>query len=128
MKYRKLRIAWSVGCGVLCALLIGLWIQSYMTVNAWSYHTKTGVFNVVPFNGYIAFFPPGNRVSVKSIERTGFGTNYFCIVPSWLPVLLTITLSAAPWAPWSNRFGLRTLLIAITILGLLLGTIIATSR
>jgi hypothetical protein len=28
MKYRKLRIAWSVGWGVLCLLLIVLWVRS----------------------------------------------------------------------------------------------------
>ena len=29
MKYRKLRIAWSIGCGMLCLLLIVLWVRSY---------------------------------------------------------------------------------------------------
>jgi hypothetical protein len=29
MKYRKLRIAWSVGWGVLCLLLVALWVRSY---------------------------------------------------------------------------------------------------
>jgi hypothetical protein len=29
MNYRKLRIAWSVGWGVLTVLLIALWVRSY---------------------------------------------------------------------------------------------------
>ena len=30
MRFRKLRIAWSVGCGlVACVLLIALWVRSY---------------------------------------------------------------------------------------------------
>jgi hypothetical protein len=29
MKYRKLRIAWSVACGILLLLLISLWVRSY---------------------------------------------------------------------------------------------------
>ena len=29
MKYRKLRIAWSVACGIACVLLIVLWARSY---------------------------------------------------------------------------------------------------
>ena len=29
MKYRKLRIAWSVGCAIACVLLIALWVRSY---------------------------------------------------------------------------------------------------
>jgi hypothetical protein len=31
MKYRKLRMAWSVGCGIACALLIVMWVRSYQT-------------------------------------------------------------------------------------------------
>src|SRR5687768_8698179 len=26
---RKLRMAWSVGCGIVCVLLIALWVRSY---------------------------------------------------------------------------------------------------
>ena len=29
MRYRKLRIAWSVGCSLACLLLIVLWVRSY---------------------------------------------------------------------------------------------------
>ena len=29
MRFRKLRIAWSVGCGIVCVLLIVLWVRSY---------------------------------------------------------------------------------------------------
>jgi len=28
MKFRKLRIAWSVGCGIACVLLIAVWVRS----------------------------------------------------------------------------------------------------
>jgi len=28
MKYRKLRITWSVGCGIACVMLIVLWIRA----------------------------------------------------------------------------------------------------
>ena len=31
MKFRKLRIAWSVACGVSCVLLIVLWVRSYFS-------------------------------------------------------------------------------------------------
>jgi hypothetical protein len=29
MRFRKLRIAWSVGCIVLCVLLVEMWLRSY---------------------------------------------------------------------------------------------------
>jgi hypothetical protein len=33
LKYRNLRIAWSVGCGIACVLLIVLWVRSYWWVD-----------------------------------------------------------------------------------------------
>jgi hypothetical protein len=32
MRFRKLRIAWSVACGIACVLLIVLWVRSYWWV------------------------------------------------------------------------------------------------
>jgi hypothetical protein len=29
MRFRKLGIAWSVGCGIVCLLMIVLWVRSY---------------------------------------------------------------------------------------------------
>jgi hypothetical protein len=45
----------------------------------------------------------------------------FSIVPSWIPVLVVATLTAAPWIRW--RFSLSTLLIAMTFIAILLGVI-----
>ena len=33
MKYRKLRIAWSVACAVVCLLLLAFWVRSYSWVD-----------------------------------------------------------------------------------------------
>ena len=35
MKYRKLRIAWSVAWGVVCLLVVALWVRSYWWLNSW---------------------------------------------------------------------------------------------
>jgi hypothetical protein len=37
IKYRKLRVAWSVACGVLCLLLIVLWVRSYQWADTFSF-------------------------------------------------------------------------------------------
>jgi hypothetical protein len=42
--------------------------------------------------------------------------------PHWTFILI---LAALPWLPWSNRFSLRTLFIAVTLLAVILGFIIA---
>src|SRR3954451_10336249 len=31
MRHRKLRIAWSVACGIICLLLVALWVRSYFS-------------------------------------------------------------------------------------------------
>ena len=43
------------------------------------------------------------------------GTYFF-----W-PVLASLFCAAAPWFPWSKRFGLRSLLIAMTLAAAVLG-------
>src|SRR5215208_6728481 len=37
MRFRELRIAWSVGWGLACVLLIVLWVRSYHTMNQLRY-------------------------------------------------------------------------------------------
>jgi uncharacterized SAM-binding protein YcdF (DUF218 family) len=34
MRYRKLRIAWSVVCGIACVLLVVLWVRSQSLYDA----------------------------------------------------------------------------------------------
>src|SRR5262245_8434139 len=62
MKFRKLRIAFSVTCGVICLLLIVLWVRSY-----WWHDI---VFKV----------EPGDQVTAV---RSSYGTAYFArmVVP-----------------------------------------------
>jgi hypothetical protein len=48
MKYRKLRIAWSAVCGVLCLLLIISWEESYRVYGAgYGLHYKPYMFRVL---------------------------------------------------------------------------------
>jgi hypothetical protein len=56
------------------------------------------------------------------IRPSFFGTGV--IVPCWFGVLFAGALSVLPWLPWSTRFSLRTLIIAITLLAVVL-TIVA---
>jgi hypothetical protein len=49
-------------------------------------------------------------------------------MPFWIPVLLVVTLAGISWLPWSNRFSLRTLLIATTLIAGVLGLAVWASR
>ena len=50
MRFRKLRIAWSVGLGIACVLLIVLWVRSY-----WQYDWLGGLLATPPKNGEMHF-------------------------------------------------------------------------
>jgi hypothetical protein len=148
MKYHKPRIAWSVGCGIICLPLIALcgsgydgpeydWIQPY---------SKYG-FETVSDHGHFAFrivdtsAPPSSvrpwrtfigegrheMTFVGDETRPRFrvkvdGPSLVVDMPGYLPVLLSAALSAAPWIP--RRFSLRTLLIAMTLIAAGLGLIV----
>ncbi len=40
MRFRKLRIAWSVVCGLACVLLIVLWVRSYWWIDGIPYRNR----------------------------------------------------------------------------------------
>jgi hypothetical protein len=86
MKYRKLRIAWSVGWGIVCLLLILLWISDYR---------QSEDLSAVPY----AFL-----------------------------LLIAAGLVALSWVEGNFRFGLRSLLIATTVVAVLLGLVVWTAR
>jgi hypothetical protein len=48
--------------------------------------------------------------------------------PIWIPTVILGSIAAAPWLPWSNRFSLRTLLIATTLVAVVLGVIVWSSH
>ena len=48
--------------------------------------------------------------------------------PNWSLAFCFSALAVAPWLCWSNRFGLRTLLIATTLIAVLLGLIVWLTR
>jgi len=142
MKYRKLRIAWSVVCGIFFLLLIALWVRSYWW---WDYATiavRTGrtALSVQSVQGQLfAFhaaegwsssergsidlkkwnFPESEAKSVLgfSIEQSPIQT--IVTVPYWFALAFAGCAAAIPWLPW--HFSLRTLLIAMTLATIALG-------
>jgi hypothetical protein len=135
MKFRKLRIAWSVGCGIICLLLIVLWVRSYTWLDSlFVAHSH----NFVSENGRIYFdcginWNKSVRICRYLPLQTEFtssrgGQAYATLAdgqefaPYWAVVVFIAALGAASWLPW--RFSLRTLLIATTLVALLLGAVV----
>jgi|tagenome__1003787_1003787.scaffolds.fasta_scaffold20711833_1 hypothetical protein len=146
MRFRKLRIAWSVFWGLACVLLIVLWVRSYWWGDVFTFpQSSQGALGIGSINARIMFgatnddtfplwewlvepnrqpaeFLPWFEVSIRSVSSEMY-------VPDWLLVILTISVAVLPWIrQLSWRFSLRTLLIATTLLAVVLGLVVYVSR
>jgi hypothetical protein len=151
LRFRKLRIALSVFFGVVALSLTALWVRSYWVLDDIVRTTPTvqqtvcsnkGVLHLVasdPSGGYSLQPKPGtvtwNRYSRQPSDlRSGFYWTWSPKLkaiqsPYWFVILITAAAAAVPWLPWwSNRFSLRTLLIATTLVAIVLGLTIYAIR
>jgi hypothetical protein len=152
MKFRKLRIAFSAACGVLCLLLIALWLRSYRWNDQFSIHlSDSRVIGPNSFSGRLSFgictspdakfmWPAGLNsepiINQPPVPNFSFGrmtgtpprTVDFVWVPYWFLLLLATAVGVSPWIRWSQRFSLRTLLIATTVVAVVLGTVVYAAR
>ena len=155
MKYRNLRIAWSVAWGIVAVLLVALWVRSYWIWDRcyWpglpltqlgtqfssdSGHTMTVVSpRVAASSGsLITISRPGPASTAHQIlystETLGFyflrtPTLFRFDLPYWSLVTASLALGLAPWLiRW--RFSLRTLLIAATLVAVGLGLIVWAAK
>jgi hypothetical protein len=150
MKFRKLRIAFSASCFVASLLLIGLGVRSYYSWDtvvrtnqsvALTISSSNGVLSLTgsdPSGPYSSPPPNGTVTWVRySLDRSdpipGFHWTWSPTLkslqlPYWVIIFVTAMAAAIPWLGWSNRFSLRTLLIATTLIAVVLGLIAYASR
>jgi hypothetical protein len=152
MRFRKLRIAWSVTWGIVAVLLCVLWVRSYRngemlyiplrtsesvrlrTTQGHVYYARQPVdpgsqsnFHFTPNSRdrYFAAVMPNK----KGILGSWFANSKFAMIPLWFPTVIAGVLAFASWTPqFSLRFSLRTLLIAATLVAVILPLIIWLSR
>jgi hypothetical protein len=142
MRFRKLRIAWSVGWGIATVMLIGLTIRSYWIIDGvgrvsftGSNATATAILLDQGILSYDHLTLPSDPNSFRGptdqwTHRTAqpgrkperfawkhVDGDLWIHFPTWVPGLFFF---AATWIPLP-RFSLRTLLIATTLIALLLG-------
>ena len=158
MKYRKLRIALSVVCGILCLLFLALWVRSYHTADVFlcrisvdttfSLGSRGGYFWVgqndlalnpnqwtlwqqYPLRGQVFSAPNFESTQVSSLGRLVVMTRWGSKYGEIFLQHWIVGLIAAALSasPWLRwRFSLRTLLIAITLVAILLGAIVVSMR
>jgi hypothetical protein len=138
MRFRKLRVAWSVAWGVLAVLLCVLWVRSYTWTDIITYKRLTSSkgwvyanqgFNCPDGMGEEFSYPSGywkmrfNGVRVVPIGPRGIA------IPYLLLVALTLLAAGTPWIRhFKWHFSLRTLLIATTLVAMVLGIIVWMSQ
>ena len=66
MKYRKLRIAWSVAWGVVCLLLVALWVRSYYYQDVFEAKTSWRQFQIKSWPGRLEF----SQLNVQRMFRS----------------------------------------------------------
>jgi hypothetical protein len=153
MKYRKLRIAWSVAWGVVAVLICVLWVRSYwIRDTAWipgrNYGTEVNslsgqialvIWDKQEFGGSLPPYhvshkridPENTLISKPNILGFFYHTQPNMVhiaIPFWFPALSVLALAGTPVVPWSNRFRLRTLLIATTLIAVALGLIVWAAK
>jgi MFS family permease len=142
--HRKLRIAWSVGCGVAAALLIVLWVRSYWrwdTLNYCRFGAGSGegiamfVFDSdAPLSGWTESSSSyendveesAQPLSDRSLAWNSRAGGFAIYIAHWLLIFPIIAIATVPWVSW--RFSLRTLLISITFVAVGLGVVVWSMR
>jgi hypothetical protein len=144
---RKLRIAWSARCGIVGLLLIVMWARSYRIQDVAYVFASSGYVQLTSSCGHLDLVAV-NEETFQSPFRyearapvTPPHTWYFYLgralqigswinitVPTWLLVVIAAVVGAVPCIQWQTRFSLRTLLIAMTLIGVLLGAIICAAK
>ena len=152
---RALRITWTAFWGVAAVLLVALWVRSYwwgevctkpvsatrtLVLGSYDGWVTVRVTNGNPY-GKQFWIKRHSRAEIEKIEavdrqmggqvvpsnyKFGFTGDGALRTPYLLPFLFAVLVATAPWL--RRSFSLRTLLVAITLVGLGLGTVVWLSR
>ena len=151
VRFRKLRIAWSVGWGIVAVLLTVLWVRSYSIRDTAFWPRSNLGMEINSMKGhvvlFIAFEPfiGGEQFKIRHakitpndesrIKRGILGFSYYpqpqatnIHVHFWFLTLIVVASAATPWIRWSRQFTLRTLLIATALVAVVLGVAVYATR
>jgi hypothetical protein len=138
MRYRKLRIAWSLGCGLLAVLLCVLWVRSYWRWDsAWLSLPSREVVNISSALNIVQFHYESVEVNQGStfeadVIHDDMGlpdslvhfrcfptmTGFTIELPIWSVVLSSLFFAAVPWIRW--KFSVLFLVLLTALLRVLL--------
>ena len=143
IRYRKLRIAWSMAWGLLAVLLILLWARSYQVEDELRYRlgssgrwlvaeTYPGGLSLMEWRlpPQWAFLTPKDSTFFDALQPiTWWGIATFqrpnmsqLYMPYWTAIAAAAVIASVWWLPL--RFSLLTLLFATTLVAVVLGLIV----
>ena len=143
MKFRKLRVAFSLTTGLLTVLSLVLWKRSYVSVDSITHRGKN-TLGIVSRSGSLCFAKVSGAVGTgwsfgserlrniesnllphDSFELRSVGSGmWVAFFPHWILAGLSGTASLLALLPWSTRYGLRALLISTTLIAAGLGLVV----
>ena len=147
---RLLRIAFSAVCGIICLLLIVLWVRSYRAEDRASGRLSSVGIRLYSSRGWLVLFknstpgagpyewditlgsdywlnPPDARLQFAlPLRFFGRSTISNISLPHWVLAMASVAFATVPWLlHWQFRFSLRTLLMVTTLVAAVLGLIVA---
>jgi hypothetical protein len=144
---RYLRIAFSATCGIACVLFVVLCIRSYWRLdvlvrnngsNSTIIRVDAGLMTLSQANFRSGL--SGDDVWTLIVDNASWGMNYWQFdwarnkdlilvrIPVWVSAAALAVLGYTPWIRWSNRFSIRTMLIATTLIAAALAIIVSFNR
>lgn len=144
MRFRNLRVAWSVACVMLCVLTVRYWIRSYSVcdrihVPVLGSNSVISVVGTISISGRNADPGRGWEMSSTPVSQMmpmigpgrswAFGfdqSRIYLVFPHRIFVLIFTVLGAAPWIRW--QFSLRSLFVFATLTTVILGAAAYVAR
>lgn len=106
--------------GIVCLLLVVFWVRSYTIVDMGSMNFSS------TWGGAVS--SDSGEVGSSVVHLNGeVLDDWLFTIPYWLLLILSAIAGALSWVPWSKRFTLRTVLIAMTLVAVVLGLIVYAS-
>ena len=144
---RYLRIAFSAVCGIACVLLVVLWVRSYWRLDVLVKNSGSKSTIIRADAGLMTLSQANFRSGLSGddawtliVDNASWGMNYWQFdwawktdlilvrIPIWISAGALAVLGYIPWIRWSNRFSIRTMLIATTLIAAALAIIVSFNR
>jgi hypothetical protein len=134
-RFRKLRIVWSVGWGIISVMLTVLLVRSYwrMEGGMWALSSKKGIIVSSQFGGLLtqyrdatgtpvilsnhfqSFPTPDKNDGAPAMSFTRLAAvprDNIVVFPYWLLILSALVLGAMPWLP--RRLKILSIITLVT--------------